>query len=97
MLLQLLALLLGLTFPRFLAAVLWWFTDWFTGVFETQLWPLLGFFFLPTTMLWYSAVQHWYGGEWNWWQIALLVGAILTDAGRNGYTVKKTRQPWHRA
>lgn len=35
----------------------------------TLLWPILGFYFLPTTLLWYSAVQHWLGGQWSFWPI----------------------------
>ncbi|HVW67123.1 MAG TPA: hypothetical protein VHA78_05365 [Candidatus Peribacteraceae bacterium] len=91
MILTLLSILVSLIFPRLLAIILWIFTDWFNGVFETRLWPILGFIFLPTTMLWYSAVMHWYHGEWDAWRIAVLVIAILIDLSRNGYTVHKSR------
>ena len=55
--------LVGLIFPRIAAVILYFFTTWFTGVFATVLWPILGFIFAPYTMLWYSAVINWYGGE----------------------------------
>jgi hypothetical protein len=59
--------------------ILWFFTRWFTGMFDTLLWPILGFIFLPATLLWYSAVQHWFGGQWTFWPIAGIVIALLID------------------
>ena len=52
---------LALLTPRVAVALLWFFSNWFVGLFPLVLWPLLGFVFLPTTLLWYSAVQHWFG------------------------------------
>jgi hypothetical protein len=40
--------------------LLWLFSDWFHGLFASALWPVLGFVLLPTTLLWYTAVQHWF-------------------------------------
>ncbi|MBA3890428.1 MAG: hypothetical protein H0X64_07850 [Gemmatimonadaceae bacterium] len=74
-----LAAVLALMMPRFLIAILWFFTGWFRGMFDTVLWPLLGFFFLPTTLLWYSAVQHWFGGEWTLWSGLGIVIALMID------------------
>ena len=65
--------------PRLAIALLWFFTSWFHGVFNTVLWPILGFIFLPTTLLWYSAVQHWFGGQWTLWPIVGLVVALVID------------------
>ena len=74
-----LLLLLALVTPRLVVALLWLFSNWFQGVFTTVLWPILGFIFLPTTLLWYSAVQHWFGGAWSFWPVAGLVLALLID------------------
>lgn len=71
--------LVGLMVPRLLILGLWFLTDWFQGMFDSLLWPVLGFFFLPTTLLWYGAVQHWFGGEWSLVPIAGLVVALLID------------------
>ncbi len=65
--------------PRVVVLVLWFFSDWFHGLFDSLLWPILGFFFLPATLLWYSAVQHWWGGEWSLWPIVGLVVALMID------------------
>lgn len=75
--------LIALFVPRIAAAYLWLFTNWFSGVFQTQLWPILGFIFMPYTMLWYSAVVNWYGGEWEFLQIAVLIIAVIADLSSN--------------
>jgi hypothetical protein len=71
--------LFALFVPRLVVIVLWFLTDWFEGMFQSVLWPILGFIFLPTTLLWYSAVQHWFGGQWTLWPIVGLVIALLID------------------
>jgi len=71
--------LLALVAPRFVLVLLWLVSDWFAGVFDTVLWPVLGFIFLPTTLLWYVAVQHWFGGEWTVWPIVGIIIAMLVD------------------
>ncbi|MHB9027382.1 MAG: hypothetical protein ACYC9O_01295 [Candidatus Latescibacterota bacterium] len=71
--------ILALATPRLTVALLWFFTRWFTGMFDTVLWPILGFIFLPTTLLWYSAVQHWFGGQWTFWPVVGIVVALLID------------------
>ncbi|HEX6134431.1 MAG TPA: hypothetical protein VFZ24_10720 [Longimicrobiales bacterium] len=70
---------IALVIPRGVIVALWLLTDWFAGVFDTMLWPVLGFIFLPTTLLWYSAVHNWYGGQWGLWQIVGLIVALLID------------------
>lgn len=74
-----LLVLLALAAPRLVVAFLWFFTHWFQGMFVNLLWPILGFIFLPTTLLWYSAVQHWFGGQWTLWPVVGLVVALMID------------------
>ena len=76
--------LIALLFPRILIAVLWIFTNWFNGVFSSLLWPVLGFVFLPVTMLWYSVVINQFGGAWNITNIIVMVLAIAIDMGSWG-------------
>jgi len=84
---------IALMFPRLLLVVLWFFTDWFSGVFSSILWPVLGFFFLPVTTLWYSVVINKYGGQWSTFNIILLVIALLIDMGswNSGYRNRNRR------
>lgn len=74
-----LAVLIALFAPRLTMILLWLFTRWFAGIFDSILWPILGFFFLPTTTLWYTAVHNWWGGEWGGLQIVGLIVAVLID------------------
>ena len=73
------AVLLALLAPRVMMVVLWLFTRWFAGIFDNLIWPILGFLFLPTTTLWYTAVHNWWGGEWGGVQIVGLIIAVLID------------------
>lgn len=76
--------------PRFVIFLLWLASSWFTGVFETRLWPLLGFFFMPLTLLWYSAVMNWFGGQWDWVQLIILAIAIVADLGSGRGVTKRS-------
>jgi hypothetical protein len=76
--------LLALFTPRVVVLLLWFFSDWFAGLFDTVLWPILGFVFLPTSLLWYTAVQHWFAGEWTLWPIVGLVIALAIDVSPAG-------------
>ncbi len=83
--------ILALVTPRLVILALWLFTDWFRGIFGTALWPVLGFVFLPTTLLWYTAVEHWFGGEWTLWPIVGLVVALAMDVSPAGGRRQRTR------
>ncbi len=71
--------LIALAMPRLAVALLWFFSNWFRGVFDSALWPIIGFIFLPATLLWYTAVQHWWNGQWSLWPIVGLVIALMID------------------
>lgn len=71
--------LVALAAPRIVLLVLYFLTNWFNGLFTNLLWPILGFIFLPTTLLWYTAVMHWYGGVWGTVPVVGMVLAVLFD------------------
>ena len=71
--------IVALAAPRLTILLLWLLTGWFRAVFDGLLWPVLGFFFAPLTLLWYSAVVNWWDGTWGPWQIAGIVVAVLLD------------------
>jgi hypothetical protein len=83
--------LVALVTPRLAVALLWFFSHWFEGMFTSLLWPILGFIFLPTTLLWYSAVQHWFHGQWTFWPIVGIVLALAVDVSPAGG--RRRRQP----
>ena len=74
----------ALVTPRIAIALLWFFSDWFVGLFSSLLWPVLGFLLMPTTLLWYSAVQHWFGGQWTLWPVVGIIVALLIDLSPAG-------------
>lgn len=80
---------LGLILPRITIVMLWFFSGWFNGVFETRGWPILGFLFMPLTLLWYSVVANWHGGMWEWWHVVIMVLAVLSDIGSSGKSAKR--------
>lgn len=71
--------LLALITPRLVIILLYLFTHWFKGVFNSALWPILGFIFLPASTLWFSAVHNWWGGQWGLLQIIGMVIALSID------------------
>ncbi len=71
--------ILALLAPRLVVVLLWLFTDWFRGIFGMVLWPLLGFVFLPTTLLWYTAVRHWFHGQWTLFPVIGIIVALAID------------------
>lgn len=75
---------LGLIAPRVTIVVLWFFTHWFSGIFQTALWPVLGFLLMPVTLLWYSVVANFFGGEWTIVPIIGMIIAVLVDIGAVG-------------
>jgi hypothetical protein len=75
----LLLALLALLAPRIAIVLLWVLTTWFDGLFTSSLWPVLGFIFLPTSLLWYTVVLHWFGGVWSPWAFLGLIIALLID------------------
>ena len=80
----------ALATPRLVIVALWLFSNWFKGIFGAALVPVLGFFFLPTTLLWYTAVQHWWQGQWSLWPIVGVVIALMIDVSPAGHR-RRTR------
>lgn len=76
--------IVGLAVPRILIFFIWLLTDWLTRGFETRIWPILGFIFMPYTTLAYLAAMlnnhHTLSGFW----LVLFVLAILVDIGNWG-------------
>jgi hypothetical protein len=78
-----LLLLLALVGPRLVLVLLWLFTDYLSRAFDTFVWPLLGFLFLPWTTIAYAFAQNELGGLSGPGIIVLLLG-LLVDVGAIG-------------
>lgn len=86
-----LLLLIGIFFPRLVILILFFFTGWFRGAFDGYLLPILGFLFLPITLLWYGIVQYFYGGIWTIIPTVGMVIAVLLDLGLIGQGARGRR------
>jgi hypothetical protein len=80
-----LLVILATIFPRGLMFFIWLLTDWFSQAYQTFLWPLLGFLFLPYTTLAYMAAMLNAGSVTGWW-LVLVVLAVLVDLSHYGGT-----------
>jgi hypothetical protein len=69
-------------FPR-LALIVMWLSGYGGRAFETILWPVLGFFFLPYTTCAYALAVNSLGGLEGWGLAALIIGVIF-DFGSHG-------------
>ena len=69
--------------PRTVMVVLWLFTDYLSTGFGTWVWPLLGFFFLPTTTLAFAVAENRYGGVRGIGLVLVILGVLL-DLGALG-------------
>jgi hypothetical protein len=68
------------------------FTNWFSSAFNSALWPILGFLFMPYTTLAYMATMlnnnHSASGGW----LALIIVAALFDVGGQGGSARRKRR-----
>ncbi len=84
-------LLIGVIWPRITLVLLWVFTSYPAKAFQTDLWPVLGFFLLPTTTLGYELAKNWAAGgqlDGLWWLLPAL--GLLHDLGHTSWAA------WHR-
>jgi hypothetical protein len=77
--------------PRVVMFFIFLLTNWFTQAYQTMIWPLLGFLFMPYTTLAYMAAMlnnnHQLSGAW----IVLVVVAVFFDLGGQGHSSRRVR------
>lgn len=78
-----LMVLFTLVTPRFIMFLLWVFTDYLSNAFGSYFWPLLGFFFLPTTTMAYAVAENEFHGIKGWGLVVLILG-VMVDFGLLG-------------
>ena len=86
--------LLALVFPRLVIVLVVIFSDYLGDAYETTVWPLLGFFFLPLTTLAYAFGYHENNGSISGFYLVLVIVAVLIDLGMIGGGGKASR--WRR-
>lgn len=86
-----LLILMGLFIPRVTLFFLWLLTSYLNRAYETHLWPLLGFFFLPYTTLAYAISMNEGGALKGFWLVLFVLG-ILLDFGVIGGASQSRRK-----
>jgi hypothetical protein len=71
---------LALSAPRFAIALVVLFSDYIGRAYETRLWPLLGFFFMPLTTLAYAWAINSQGSVSGGYLVVVVI-AVLMDLG----------------
>ena len=82
---------LALFMPRLALVLVWLFSDYLGTAYETVLWPLLGFFFMPLTTLAYAWAFHYGGGSVSGIGLVVVVLAVLIDLGLLGTSESSRR------
>lgn len=73
--------LLAVAFPRVAIVLLWLFTNFFAGVYHGIIIPLLGFIFLPLTLIAYTYIHRVYPGPLTAGELVVLFIAVIIDLG----------------
>ena len=84
--------LIAIPLPRLVMAFIFLLTNWLALAFQTILWPILGFLFMPYTTLAYMAAMlnnnHRVDGLW----LILLIIAILFDLSAQSHSAHRHRR-----
>jgi hypothetical protein len=81
--------ILAVAFPRVAIVLLWLFTSFFSVLHDNILIPLLGFIFLPLTLIVYTYMLRAYGGHFGSGQLVILFIAAIFDLGLVGGGVRR--------
>jgi hypothetical protein len=73
--------LLAVAFPRIAIVLLWLFTNFFVGMYNGIIIPLLGFVFLPLTLIAYTYIHRMHAGGLTSGELVVLFIAVIIDLG----------------
>jgi hypothetical protein len=82
---------LALVAPRITIVLVVIFSDYIGQAYQTWIWPLLGFFFMPLTTLAYAFAINQNGSVSGLYLVVVIV-AVLTDLGLFGTGAESHRQ-----
>ncbi|HSL14873.1 MAG TPA: hypothetical protein VK962_01225 [Actinomycetota bacterium] len=69
---------LALMMPRLVLVLLWLLpTNYLSHAFGTWVWPLIGFFLLPTTTIAYAIAENEFNGAKGWGLVIVILGVAL--------------------
>jgi hypothetical protein len=82
--------------PRLALVLVWLFSDYLNTAYQTKIWPLLGFIFMPLTTLAYAWAKHFGNGSVEGIGLVVVVLAVLVDLGllgTSGASRRRMRPP----
>ena len=79
--------LFSLIAPRLVMIFMLLLTDWFSRAYETMMWPILGFFFMPYTTLAYMGAMLNNGQSISGGWLVLVIIAVVVDLSGQGSSV----------
>ncbi len=82
---------LALFMPRLALFLVWLFSDYLGRAYQTLIWPLLGFIFMPLTTLAYAWAWHHGNGSVSGIGLVVVVVAVLVDLGLLGTSESSRR------
>jgi hypothetical protein len=85
---------LALAMPRLVLILVWLTSDYLHRAYATVIWPVLGFFLLPTTTLAYAFAMNFGGHAWTPVGVAAVVVGFLLDLGffKTGSNARKRKR-----
>ena len=84
---------LALSFPRFALVLVVIFSDYIGQAYQTNIWPILGFFLMPLTTLAYAwAVNA--NGTVTGLYLVVVVAAVILDLGLTGKGAHEGHRRW---
>ncbi|HSF18071.1 MAG TPA: hypothetical protein VLK65_21220 [Vicinamibacteria bacterium] len=84
---------LALLFPRIALVAVFLASNYLGRAYETVLWPVLGFFFMPLTTLAYAWAVNTNGTVTGIYLVVVVV-AVLMDLGTTGKGASEGRKRW---
>ncbi len=83
---------LALFMPRVALILVAIFSDYLSRAYDSLLWPILGFFFLPLTTLAYAWAWHQGNGAVTGVGLVVVILAVLIDVGLLGTSEANRRR-----
>lgn len=85
---------ISLLIPRVGIILAWIFTDWLSAAYDSALWPVLGWLFMPYTTLAYMGAVVAGGGVEGLWLVLVIVAVAVDVAhwGGGGHYYRRPRR-----